>query len=412
MMNSKPLDSCIIGEKLLGPIMYEFCHRLYIAALVAAKHGNGALLFMSRGGMRLRVFYELYLEKNMLESPLPLHWFWTSRFAAIKMTFQDCPDYSLDCLAREFANTPIPEAAQALLPNCAPLLHTIPNELSKVHASKDNLQALFSGDSAYSQALRKHFQEQYALGHTYMSQEFGSYQNLYLVDSGWFGSTLGSLICSCPEWNFRGLFFGRWNYRNYTPWYWNYITGLFLDAQGFAPGGLENTLIEYHHLIESPLEPPLPSAEYYIPGSAICNAAIPHWEHLVRNSGMNDDFYRGILKYMQQKQGKEYSQLRRETDQALKRLRRLIRYPSKTEYSALVVPDRSADFGKHILAPVLNREKPATAAEAREMVMKSLWGPGEIARVSGPFYRLWQLGFTLGKRHRLPRKLLGKYYHA
>ena len=71
-----------------------------------------------------------------------------------------------------------------------------------------------------------------------------------------------------------------------------------------------------------------------------------------------------------------------ESGRALRRLRRLIRYPRPAEVEFLLVPDRSADFGKRESTPVIVRNATAHGNYWRT-VKWSLWPPGTIAASGG-----------------------------
>ena len=90
--------------QLLGSILFEFCCRLHWSSSLYDKKDD-ALLFMSRGGLRLKFLYELFLKVNGLQAAVSCHPLWISRFAALKMIFEENPELVVSCLVREFSYT-------------------------------------------------------------------------------------------------------------------------------------------------------------------------------------------------------------------------------------------------------------------------------------------------------------------
>ena len=100
---------------LLGPVFHEFCCRLYWATASYSPEKD-ALLFMARGGLRLQELFTEFLKSSGLECRIPCYPFWISRFAALKMTFKESPEFSYSRLVNEFSYTTCGVLAAALLP--------------------------------------------------------------------------------------------------------------------------------------------------------------------------------------------------------------------------------------------------------------------------------------------------------
>lgn len=393
----KTLKSRREAGLLLGPVFYEFCCRLYwsIAGKVPEQD---ALLFMARGGLRLEFLFELFLKVNKLDCKIQRFSFWISRFAGVKMTFQENPELAVKNLVREFSCTNCKVMANALLPeefypDKELLLQTIPEALAMASINRENAFALFYSPCAYSEKLREHFQQQHDWGHQNLQTRFGSFQNLHTVDSGWFGSTLGTLQTGCPAWHWDALYFGRWNYRNETPWYFNDIIGLMIDAVGLEGKNAIDIFLEYHHILEAVLEPELPSVEYYREDGS-CNAMIPGWENKIDGDD-TEELWIGIKEYFASAPAIDLESCTQATSQVLKQWKRLLRYPTKAEARILEVPPRSADFGKNEETPVFGTPDYTSRYTYFRSAKRSLWPAGMIAATShrGIFFKqlFWQI---------------------
>lgn len=388
--------------QLLGSILFEFCCRLHWSSSLYDKKDD-ALLFMSRGGLRLKFLYELFLKVNGLKAAVSCHPLWLSRFAALKMIFEENPELVVSCLVREFSYTNCGRLAQALLPeqlypDKMDLLSSLPEKLAEAPVDRTNVFNLYYDSCSYSRTLRKHFAEQHELGHDYLNREFAAFEHLHVVDTGWFGSILGALQTGCRNWNWDALYFGRWNYRAEAPWYFADVIGLFIDAKGFSAPGLNNILLEYHHLLEGVLEPRLPSVEYFT-ADGKNNAVTDDWPERVAGTE-KEEIWQGIKDYFQSRHSLELSAVLKESTCSLNLLKRLIRYPHPAEVNCLLVPDRSADFGKNESTAVISPTVPGCRNYWRT-VNRSLWGAGTIAASGKYFIRsrqfIWQILRKCGK---------------
>lgn len=383
------------GE-LLGRILFEFCWRLHWTS-AGYDPGKEALLFASRGGLRLQFLHERFLRVNECRKSLRHIPFWISRFAALKMIFPENPEWVAASLVREFASGNCAALAEALLPEAlfpekSALIAGLPPELAAAPVNRETVFRLCYERCDYSEALRRHLEEQHEFGHNYLKTSFSDFRRLHLVDTGWYGSILGSLETGCPQWLWDALYFGRWNYRDRIPWYFNDVIGLFLDGSGFSPPGLNAVLLEYHHLLEGVLEPPMPSVEFFTADGG-CNARTDDWEQRVAGSP-DEEIWEGVKRYFSVPHPLDTEAVLAESGRALRRLRRLIRYPRPAEVEFLLVPDRSADFGKRESTPVIVRNA-TTHGNYWRTVKWSLWPPGSIAASGGTCILgrelMWQL---------------------
>ncbi len=366
---------------LLGPLFYEFCCRLHWLT------GNydrkqDALLFMSRGGLRLQYLYELFLNCNDLKSNTDLYPFWISRFAAVKLIFPVNPELAVSHVVREFSYTNCRTMAAALIPdqlypNKEDLLQTIPDDTGYAPVTRDNFFALFYHSCAYADQLRWHFHQQAEMGNAYLNDKFGQYQKLHTVDTGWFGSTLGSLQSGCGKWKWDAIYFGRWNYRDEVPWYFYDIIPIMIDAVGLKGKNKIDIFLEYHHIIEAVLEPELPSTEYYLPDGS-SSSMIPDWEKRIAGDE-SEEMWMGVIDYFRSKPSTDINDVVKATQNVLKLWKRALRYPTAEEAKILEVPARSADFGKKDQTAIFGQLDHKNRKEYWRCIKRSLWPAGAIA---------------------------------
>ena len=89
MKTLNKLESKIIQERflfsknILGPIFYEFCHLLH-KEITNNYNDSYIILYMARGGLRLRYLYQLYRKLNNLKCNLTEKDLYISRLACTK----------------------------------------------------------------------------------------------------------------------------------------------------------------------------------------------------------------------------------------------------------------------------------------------------------------------------------------
>ena len=75
-------DRARFGETVLGPILAEFAFRLWLFA--ESQPSEARLLFCARGGLRMRLLYETFLNSIGRSSPLPVDDLMVSRLVAAR----------------------------------------------------------------------------------------------------------------------------------------------------------------------------------------------------------------------------------------------------------------------------------------------------------------------------------------
>ncbi|MGT2481345.1 hypothetical protein ACU4GR_26615 [Methylobacterium oryzae CBMB20] len=106
-------DAVAFGQRVLGPILTEFCLRLWLVERFLAPDKT-VLLFCARGGLRLQLAYERFLERAGLPPNLPHAALMVSRLVAARTAFDPPSPGVLSELGREFSGRAMSEVAAAL----------------------------------------------------------------------------------------------------------------------------------------------------------------------------------------------------------------------------------------------------------------------------------------------------------
>ncbi len=104
------LDAETFGRVVLGPILAEFCLRLWLFERFL-QGDEAVLLFCARGGLRLRLAYERFLDRTALPQRVPHADLMVSRLVAARTAFDPPSPGVLSELEREFSGQSMAEIA-------------------------------------------------------------------------------------------------------------------------------------------------------------------------------------------------------------------------------------------------------------------------------------------------------------
>lgn len=372
------LSMMSFGQNILGPIFYDFCRKLHIYLI--ALNDNSACLFAYRGGMRLLYLYELYLEKNSLSSPMPLHPFLISRILALKGTIKQSYKEAELLLLREYKNIELENFISCV---CSELEVNIPQELSQKKIDANLLRQLFTGDSEWMKTVQHYFINQEKLLKKYLFSTIDGKKNIILVDTGWSGTTQLFLMQGFKELNWQGLYFGKWDTWQQNPKHFHTITGIGVEGQTYIRERPETAIFLYHHIIEGPLEPKVPSVEQLMQNSTkgICSQSFVDKNKIPPQS--DEPHFMGICNYFINAKNKTISEVSKEVYSARKKLRNQIIFPSSKDIIAMTVEARSADFGKKHAVPIFHTTAQyhvISVVSRFRAVKKSIWKQGKIVQ--------------------------------
>ncbi len=364
------------GQELLGPIFLQFCRRLHLAG-VGFTDRRARLLFVARGGLRLGLLYELWCERTGTAPVLPVGDLMISRVAAAKGCLARDFDGIAPMLVREFGAGSLGYMLRCLLRGRG---IDLPDVLAHTPVTVGSFAAIYRADDTLGRAVRDYFAEQAAALSGYLEALLDGVDTPVLVDSGWTGGTQALLMRHFPQWDWHGLYFGRWDYGRGPAPHFGHIFGVSVDSlEPFAnaPG---QALFAYHHLIEDPLEIAAPSVEGY--RLAADGRAVPDGgaiDPAVLQPGPDDAMFQGILDHFRSPAGAAgFLAVERAADAAYRRLRRMILWPRADELPGMQVRPRSADFGRSLTVPVLLRLPDASLKRRLKSVGAALWKPGQL----------------------------------
>lgn len=381
-----------INHDLLGPIFYRFCYKLYLGQRCQPA-GDSSVLFLSRGGIRLRAFYEAFLNVNRLESPRPYDDFYVSRMAAIKVNFVEHYGLVVDDFLREYAYFSVDDTLKAFLqPNEYSAWRSCDSDFdSAQRLDRPLMDQVLWGVSAASQYLRKVLQGERDNYLRYLDEVLGGHRHVMVVDTGWSGSILRYMQAADPGREYTALLFGRYNYGNASPPWFAQVVGVEVQHMDFDPAMPITSIFLNRHVIEGACEIRWPSVTGYRIGGR--NSVESHEGAAPADRILPDDSEPhacGILAYIREgRSGLNFELIDCSADRAAKKLCRRLMYPRKMDVLALSMEARSADFGKNINVPyfVQYTHTGLTFREKLKRSRKSLWPAGQLA-LDFPVFRI------------------------
>lgn len=362
------------GKNILGPIFFDFCRKLHI--YLTSLRYDATCLFASRGGVRLLYLYQLYLKTQSLSRPLPLKKFFISRILAVKGTIYHSYEDAVRLLLREFPNSSIRYFLDCF---CPELSIKIPKHLQNRQINSKIINDLIVGTYSWVTPIQEYLKKQEKLMAAYLGSLTEGRRNILLVDTGWTGTTQHLLMQGFPGYEWRGLYFGKWDTWKENPPHFYTINGIGLEGKHYIRKKPETAILHYHHIIEGPLEPKFKSVELLKRNvSGEITSSFPIDDGLIMPQGKEYHF-RGICDYFSKP--KNISEASKDVFIARKKLARKILYPSPADTNVMLVEPRSADFGKKNSISVLGetqiRNKSKLISRLHR-IEKALWKQGEI----------------------------------
>lgn len=364
------------GRAVLGPILHHFCDRLRLY-LAAYRSDDSVVLYVARGGLRLGHLYSQFRAQHGLDEPIEQKAFGTSRLATAKGCLTRDFDLAGRVIVREFAGQTMKSMLAAVMPEVS---LDLPEATATLPVTHENFQTLFSSQTAWGAALREYFERQARHLDAYIEALAGGRKNLLLVDTGWAGNTQAMLMRAYPQYNWFGLYFGRWDYRGENPSHFSHVVGISVEGTRYDKARPETAIFYYHHIIEDPLEPACASVECYV-ADPTTGEARPNVEVSAESvaPGDRDDFFAGIVAYFDQTTEQDHIAIANRAREAFQRLSSDILHPSRRTAEILEVRHRSADFGKSEHNPVLLRGGSRSLRARLQRVQGALWKQGQLA---------------------------------
>lgn len=388
----------IIGHDVLGPIFYRFCYKLYLSQH-QQRQDTTMFLFLSRGGLRIRAFYEAFLKANGLNDAPPFADFYVSRMALIKSNLHDHYDEVAEELLAEYNGFTIDDAFNAFFQpeqyqqwrSCR---HDFDIEAKVGRQMLDRAILADSEDACLARTFLARERDNYL---KYLSETTGERTNLFVIDTGWSGSIPRYMQLMNPERSVTALFVGRYNYGKPEPAWFSRIVGLEAQAQDFSPRFPITSIFLNRHLVEGVCEVRWPSVTGYrvAPYGKVTAFEGPAPEERILPDA-SEHHAAGILRHISSaKAGMHLGMINDQADHAAKTLKKKLMYPRKRDLPLFSVAPRSADFGKEISVSFFKEPVKAPwhlRAKIRQS-RDSLWQTGQLALEFGLLRHVVQFAY-------------------
>lgn len=374
------------GKEILGPIFYEFCFKL-MAYINTQDPKKTIVLYQSRGGLRLRYLFNMFIKNNKINIECLQKDFFISRLAVINGCLSLDFDYVYSVLINKKRSDNIKNIISAFLER-----NVSSNELFGFN----NFKEVYFSESELGVSLREHFCKQSRMFKLYFQEITENMENIILVDSGWVASTQGILMHSFSNKNFIGTYFGKWDYDSSNPWYFSSVNGLSVENNSYNFFNKRGSILHYHHLIEDILEPEISSVKKY--NKYFIDAKLSkNFEDDKNILEKEEDFlFKGIISYFEQTQNKSISKVYKEATLAYNKLSKKILFPKKEDVLVMAVGKRSHDFGNDGEAPVnLVKSVGFSLKPKIKNIRQSLWKQGQIRIEFGFFASLFLWAYYL-----------------
>jgi hypothetical protein len=369
-MSARGLRAEAFGRSVLGPVFAEFALRLHLLLLGLEHQDETRLLFCARGGLRLRLVYEAFLQAAGLTCPAPRADFMVSRLIAARTALAAGSPEAYEELGREFRGERLGLVARALTQH-----DVLSGEEADAPFTPAALQRLLAEATPRGRALREELAQQNRLFDAHLLAVSGGARRRLLCDTGLYGSTVRLLRAGRPDGGWSCALFARSNYKRFSESHFPITVGLCVESNGYDPTEPRTSVLRYWHLIESSLEPDLPSVVRFDDdhGEVRASLQIPGWAE--RLHGRPGELFTGVMAYMDAlPRGRAAEQIYVDAPGAWRRLHDAIVWPGLQDRETLAAAPRSRDFGRDDSRAVIGK---GLGARRRD-ISESLWREGAV----------------------------------
>ncbi|MBX9932023.1 MAG: glycosyltransferase [Methylobacterium sp.] len=371
------------GYVALGAILAEFASRLWQFQRFLPDPGQATLLFCARGGLRLQLVYERFLVRTALASSVQSDNLMISRLVAARLCALAPTPGLLDELGREFRDRPMSDVAAALTQRDDLELPAVWYDLFEPQR--------FTRLMAETEIVRAAVAAQNALFRSHLESRTQGRPTVILCDTGLYGSTVRLMREAMPERRWLCVQFARSNYKGYAAPHFDCTVGLSVERDVYAPWDRRTAALRFWHLIESVLEPELPSVKSFtaLPAGSPprANLEIAGWRQHIEPSERG--LFSGALAYVDGLDRAALPRIAADAEEAWSHLKRAVTWPNQGDVALLALQDRSRDFGRadHVA------QFAGQAGRGRlPRIRDSLWREGAIVQA---FPRVGRLGLAL-----------------
>ena len=263
------------GYAVMGPILADMLRRLYAYWHASPSSQGSIVFFCARGGLVLRRMLELFARSVGLNLQVQCEDFMVSRLAAFRAAFQVDPLAVGPLIEMEFAGRTCAEAVHALA-------DMAPEDDTRWSAPFSVARLIELTESTeLGRRMRAVTDKQADLLRQYIDALRSNSGSVMLCDTGVFGSILRYLQVGVPavDWHLTLLFAPTTNtLRHHTS---NRRWVSCRESNAYLPWRPATAALLYWQLIETMLEPAVPSVRYYREDSAgrvTSDLELPDWQ--------------------------------------------------------------------------------------------------------------------------------------
>jgi len=373
-----------IGGDLIGPVVHRWLLGLeqYLSYF---NDGDTRFLFCARAGVRIEELYAIYAKGRGISQPDQSRLLWVSRIALCKGLYQRVPEQAAAVIASEYGDQTIRSVVQGLLRHHTESLGSIDLGSHEMDAPAAEFPRWLNSGSRLALTVLDYLEKSSEAFDTYLDSVIGGASRAVLIDSGWQGTGQSLLSRARKDIDWHGLYIGRILTPLHDRSIVDRVIGVLFQAESYDPEKPETAITLHRHLFETLLEPNGPSIEEIVGGPCDTIAQSQITANKTADvSAEYDPIFLLVCKYLRENGELGPAEILSRYQKAIPKLARMLINPTREEALALFSKDRSADFGKELLVPIL-----ITDPEAEDLpehlrsrdgrIQNSLWPQGQIA---------------------------------
>jgi FMN phosphatase YigB (HAD superfamily) len=367
------MERAAFGRDVLGPIVAQFCQRIWLYAAQAEASDAAVLLFCARGGVGIRAVFERVLAKLDLPLRMRRENFLISRLVAARAALLTKSPSALQELDREFSGATLADVAKAL----GGRAYDLPREWERTFDGALFLDLLFGASGGEALA---DIRAQNALFETHLKEVARSAERLILCDTGLYGSTQRLLASAYPHLGFETIQFARCNYKGHSEEHFPKTVGLQVERNRYSPFDVTSCVLRYWQLVESAFEPARASVRSFsrdAQGAVVANCG--DLSYGAFDPSVGNPLLEGLLAYVDGLPRGGGAVVYRDVDRAWRRLKCAIVRPTTAELRCLDVGSRSRDFGRTDTVQVVAAHG-AGLRDRLAAIKLQLWREGAVTR--------------------------------
>ncbi|KYH44970.1 hypothetical protein [Branchiibius sp. NY16-3462-2] len=360
------------GRTVLGPIVADFCLRLWDLQSLLPDPDRFAALFCARGGLRMNLCFQHFCAATKLTPAIAGSDFMVSRLVALRAALVEPLESGVlgpaaaAALHYEFERGGLQPAVNAICGIDTPSDETTSTTGTQI------LEALRS--PAFRDAAHAAITDQTALFQTHLQQVSGARRHIMLVDTGLYGTTGQLLAEAFPDVTFSTALMAR-SFRplrgaTAVPSY-----GLLTESADYRVEFAHTALLRYWQYIEWLFEPELPSVRTFAPGPDGPVSNLQRDGYRARIQPTAQTAFAGVVSYLDDLPTDSATRLAQDVPAAWRRFQRALVLPDARAVDALMIGVRSHDFGRDETWHLRAWNGPLAALRG-----SSMWREGEITR--------------------------------